>query len=86
MPHASSNMPSSIFYASIGAEILRISRATTDRNSFFLSSNCFLSRMIKQGANIQQVERVLKRTFGRYNKELLYVANNSTDFLKSLFP
>ena len=43
----------------------------------------FLSRMIKQGANIQHVERVLKRTFGRHNKELLYVANNSTDFLKA---
>ena len=41
MPHASSNMPSSIFYASTGAEILRISRATTDRNNIFLSSNCF---------------------------------------------
>ena len=50
MPHANSNVPSSIFYASIGTEILRISPATTDRNNFFLSSNCFLSRMIKRGA------------------------------------
>ena len=32
---------------------------------------------------MQQVERVLKRTFGGHNKELLYVANNSTDFLKA---
>ena len=80
-------MPSSIFYAYyIGAEILRTSRATTDRNNFFISSNCFLSRMTKQGANIQRVERVLKRSFGMHNKELLYVTNNSTDFLKSLFP
>ena len=34
MPYASSNMPSFIFYSSLGAEILRIARATSNVESF----------------------------------------------------
>ena len=34
MPHASSTIPSSVFYSSIGAKVLRISRASSEGISF----------------------------------------------------
>ena len=38
MPYTSSNMPSTIFYSSLGAEILRIVRATSNVESLTASS------------------------------------------------
>ena len=48
MPFYCSNVPSKMFYGSIGAEFLRISRATSKIED--LSRNCqqLLSRMLKQ--------------------------------------
>ena len=51
MPYITSNMPSKIFYSSLGAEILRIGRTTNDFSKFKLSSKKITERMIKQGAN-----------------------------------
>ena len=43
MPFSSSNMPSKIFYSTIGAEILRIARATTKTDDFITSGKIFHS-------------------------------------------
>ena len=67
MPFSSSNMPSSIFYSSIGAEILRIARATSNRRSFLSSTRILLKRMLKQGAHGKKVTIVLNKIYGRHN-------------------
>ena len=46
MPYASSNMPSTIFYSSLGAEILGIARATSNDESFTDSSKNLIIRMV----------------------------------------
>ena len=38
MPFASSNMPTSMFYGSIGAEILRVGRVSSSTENFIFSS------------------------------------------------
>ena len=58
MPYKCSNIPSTIFYSSIGAEILRIARACTDAESFSKSAKPLLNRMIKQGANTKKSQNI----------------------------
>ena len=81
MPYALSNMPSTIFYASIGAEILRIARATTDREHFLISCKTFLTRMIIQGAKLHRLSVMLKKTFGRHSEDFSIICGNATTFV-----
>lgn len=39
MPYLNRNIPSSIFYASIGSEVVRFARTTTDSNAFITLAN-----------------------------------------------
>ena len=66
MPYRSTNMPSSIFYSSIGAEILRIARATSIQENFENSSHTLLTRMMKQGATRDKIAKILDKVFGRH--------------------
>ena len=66
MPYYSSNMPSNIFYSCVGAEILRIGRATSHVNDFLKSSNSLLICMFKQGAQHDRVFKVLLKMYGRH--------------------
>ena len=49
MPHLDSNIPSKIYDAPIGSEILRFARINSDINTFTTLSNRLLKRMKKQG-------------------------------------
>ena len=40
MPHLDSNIPSNIYYASIGFKVLRFARNSSDINTFLTLSNC----------------------------------------------
>ena len=66
MPISSSNMPSTIFYSSIGAEVLRIARAASNQQSFFTSARILLGRMLKQGAHEKKVIIILNNIFGNH--------------------
>ena len=83
MPHRNSNIPSRIFYSSIGAEILRIARTSSNCKSFQESSKKLLSRMFKQGAIKERVIKTLKRAFGRHDilKEFAGTASLFADTL-----
>ena len=77
LPHKCSNIPSKMFYNTIGAETLRICRATTDYASFKLSTHCLLERMVKQGACFNNIKSILDKTiqqhwqvFSKYNKNM----------------
>ena len=47
MPYLSSTMPSKIFYASLGAEVLRIAKPATKIRKFKLSCAKIIFRMVK---------------------------------------
>ena len=79
MPYASSNMPSTIFYSSLGAEILRIARATSNVESFTVSSKSLIVRMVKQGAVMSKVHAVLKKFFGRHQQDFLHICNSGNE-------
>lgn len=49
MLYLCSNIPRKTFYDSLGAEILKIARVTTDLGKFKLSFAMIVFRMIKQG-------------------------------------
>ena len=66
MPFRQSNIPKQMFYATIGAEILRIARATIDKKHFKISSDPFLKRMIAQGAVAENVSVTLRKLYGRH--------------------
>ena len=66
MPYKSSNIPSKIFYSSLGAEILRIGRATMSTTAFVSSSRALIHRMMNQGAAREDVTRLLKKIYGQY--------------------
>ena len=77
MPFYCSNVPSKMFYGSIGAEFLRISRATSKIED--LSRNCkqLLSRMLKQNGQMRRIKfsliKMIERhqeIFIKYNKSI----------------
>ena len=48
MPHLDSNIPSNIYYTSIGSKISRFAKTTSDINTFTKLSSCLLKKMQKQ--------------------------------------
>ena len=84
MPFILSNMPSTIFYSSIGAEILRISRASNNVHHFIAASRTLLSRMISQGARHHRLVRVLKKTYGRNISTFSHIASDAATFVSKL--
>jgi len=84
MPYRSSNMPSMIFYSAIGAEILRIAKATSNVETFLVSVCSLVKRMVKQGADIAKIKKVLRKTYGRHNKYLGHIAINAREFVYTI--
>ena len=66
MPFKDSNMPSKIFYSSLGAEVLRIGRANNDNAAFFKSAKSIVDRMIKQGGSKLKITNTLKKIYGQH--------------------
>ena len=85
MPYKSSNLPSNIFYSSIGAETLRIARASNNTASFFSSVKPLISRMLKQGANASKLSNVLRKFFNKHQTYFKDKAKDSHDFISLMF-
>ena len=60
-----SNMPSNIFYFSIGSEILRVVRNTRDCLTFIMLINKLLEIMRKQGSQKRNIKILVNKVFGR---------------------
>ena len=56
MPFYCSNVPSKIFYRSIGAHFLRISRATSKTEDLSCTCKQLLSRMLKQNGHMRRIK------------------------------
>ena len=57
-----------MFYSTIGAEVLRISRVTTSLQELKVSVNLLLHRMYQQGANKECVIKVCTKMLVRYQQ------------------
>ena len=71
LPYKCSNIPSKMFYATIGAEVLRIGKATSEYNFFLQSVKTLLCRMRKQGADGFGIKKVLRKMMGRHQDHFL---------------
>ena len=65
-PYKNSNLPSKMFYATIGAEVLRICRATSEYTDFISTTSPFLARMRSQGAFEGAIKRALRKMISRH--------------------
>ena len=65
MPNLDSNIPSNIYDARIGSEILRFARINSDINTFTTLSNRLLKRMKKQGRKHRSIISMLNKIFGK---------------------
>ncbi len=84
MPHKSSNLPSNIFYSCIGAEILRIVRATNSIIKFKSSTSKIIKRMFDQGAKDDKVKSIIRKFFGRHVDSFSHLYNNINDLIESI--
>ena len=84
MPYRCSNMPSTIYYSSIGAEILRICKASTNKNDCINSAKLLITRMICQGAEKVRLRNTLRKFYGRHMEIFQKVSENSIDFVNLL--
>ena len=85
MPHKCSNLPSSIFYSAIGAETLRIAKASNNSVSFSSSVRPLVHRMNSQGANENKLKSVLKKFFNSHNVYFKDIANDVEDLFSLIF-
>ena len=85
MPYRSSNIPSNMFYSSIGAETLRIARASNNPDCFSLSIKPLVIRMLKQGACKEKLNNVLCKFFNKHQNDFQYVARTTQELLALIF-
>ena len=83
LPFVSSNIPSNMFYACIGAEILRVGRVSSSSENFFSSCNTLVARVEIQGSNLFRLTKILKKTYGR-QQILKQFAKNANEFVNKI--
>ena len=84
MPFLCSNIPTKMFYSSLGAEILRIARANNNKISFVKSTKGIINRMFNQGANRTRIANTLKKVFGRHFEVFCEFSPTSEEFINML--
>ena len=83
LPFHSSNIPSKMFYSSIGAEILRIGRVCSSTDNFLLSCRTLIKRVKRQGAENFKLCKVIKKTYGR-QQLLRQFSENAVEFANKI--
>ena len=86
LPYLVSNIPQRMFYASIGAEFLRICRISSDLSHAKICLSSLVGRAIKQGADQEFLLITLRRTLNRHSDVFLKFRDSmNIHFLNSLF-
>ena len=67
MPDKSSNVPSSIVYSAIGAESLRIARASNNPESFSTAIKPLIAHMSRQGVSIGKIKNSVLKYFNKHH-------------------
>ena len=70
-PYACSNIPSKIFLSTIGAETLRICKASSCFDHFTRFCQPFFDRMVNQGAAVREIKSVLIKFFKRHESTIV---------------
>ena len=84
MPFSCSNIPNKMFYGSIGAEFLRITRATSKLDDLIKSSKQLLSRMSNQKGKIQHMQRVVLKMIRRHETDFRKYETNPCDIVHQI--
>ena len=84
LPFKCSNIPTSMFYGSIGAEVLRTGRVSSSKDYFLPAGKSIIDRSLKQGAEVSSLKKTLKKLYGRH-QVLRSFAQNASLFADSLF-
>ena len=66
MPFLCSNIPSRMFYFSFGAEILHMARVSTTCESFLLSAEVLVRRVLRQGGKYLCLKKVSGKIYARH--------------------
>ena len=69
MPEKSSNVPSSIVYSAIGAESLRIARASNNPESFSTAIKPRNARMSRQRVSIGKINSSILKFFKKHHSD-----------------
>ena len=83
-PFKESNIPSKMFHSTIGAEIIRICRATSSYTSFLQCCKPFISRMKRQGANECSIKNVINKFIVRHHDTFTKYQISSSQIVNDL--
>ena len=81
MPDKSGNVPSSIVYSAIGAESLRIARASNNPESFSTSIKPLIARMSRQGVSIGKIYNSILKLFNKQHSDFNNVCQSKQELL-----
>ena len=85
-PYKDSTIPSKMFFSTISAEVLRICRANTSKESFIKSSKTLIQRMLKQGADPLGIKRVLTKMINRHATDFMKFNTSNHQLIERLIP
>ena len=81
MPDKSSNVPSSIVYSAIGAESLRIARASNNPESLSTAIKPFIVRMSRQGVPIGKINSSILKVFNKHHSDFNTVCQSKQELV-----
>ena len=84
MPFYCSNIPSKMFYGSIGAEFLRISRATSKTEDLTCNWKQLLGRMLKQNGQMRKIKFSLIKIIQRHQKVLIKYSKSTEEVMQAI--
>ena len=83
-PYKCSNIPSKIFHSTIGAETLRICKASSTYTAFCQSIKPFYARMLTQGAKDHAIKSVFNNFFTRHKQHFNKFSLDAAQIMSSL--
>ena len=79
MSDKSSNVPSSIVCSAIGAELLRIARASSNPESFSTAIKPLIVRMSRQGVSLGKINSFILKCFNKYQVDFNNVCQSNQE-------
>ena len=81
MPDKSRNIPSSIVYSAIGAESLRIARASNNPESFSTAIKPLIARMSRQHVSTGKINSSILKFFNKHHSDFNNVCQSKQELL-----
>ena len=85
MPYISSNVPSSIVYSTIGAELLSIARASNNAASFSTAITPLITRMGRQEVSIEDINSVIVKFFNKHQGDFNNIYQSNQELLNLVY-